>query len=394
MTYAGNRTIHDADSHVMEPPGTLEKYIEKKHLKDFERLCSYRQNEIGTYEAALKLQEDEEFRAGAEENLMTRKRYESYGGYIKEDRSKALDLFGYASQLTFTSTVLSNFDLEHRAEPVLAAATARGHNRMMTDFCSDDPRMLATGIIPMIDPQTSVDVAKECIDMDCKGLIIPSRCPADRSPSHKDYDAVWAIAQEAGVPILFHLGGGERMGRNYLENGRGKVLDAFGGDENFTSLEFIAVPLSVQQSMAALIFDGICDRFPNLKFGCMELGASWVPGWMKWMDFTVKSFKRGEERLQKLSAKPSEIAQRQLRVSPFYGENVGWIMDNGCEDMLMFASDYPHFEGGRDPIGGFERYMQSSSAATKKKFYRDNYLDLMGDCLDASLHDHPSVQAA
>ena len=32
MPYVEGQTVHDADSHVMELPGTLERYIEAKHL--------------------------------------------------------------------------------------------------------------------------------------------------------------------------------------------------------------------------------------------------------------------------------------------------------------------------------------------------------------------------
>ncbi len=37
--------------------------------------------------------------------------------------------------------------------------------------------------------------------------------------------------------------------------------------------------------------------------------------------------------------------------------------------------------------------LQNTSEAEQKRFYRDNFIDLMGAGLDASLHDHPSVAA-
>ena len=46
----------------------------------------------------------------------------------------------------------------------------------------------------------------------------------------------------------------------------------------------MAIPHSVMQTLAALIIDGVLDRFPRLKFGAIELGASWLPGWMRSMD--------------------------------------------------------------------------------------------------------------
>jgi len=62
--------------------------------------------------------------------------------------------------------------------------------------------------------------------------------------------------------------------------------------------------------------------------------------------------------------------------------------------MLLFSSDFPHVEGGRNPIKRFEENLGNSSDVARQKFYRDNFIDLMGPSLPADLHDHPSVRAA
>ncbi len=275
----------------------------------------------------------------------------------------------------------------------LALAAARAHNRMNADFCSVDRRLLATGYVPLIDFEAAPEIAREAIELGCKGLVIPSACPRTHAPSHVALDPLWATAQEAGVPILFHVGGEEKMRESYFENGLPPVKDFHGGDENFTSLSFMAIPLSLWQTMAALIFDGVLDRFPELKFGVIEQGASWVPSWMRFMDSAFEAFRKGEERLQKLSDRPSEIARRQLRVTPYPHEPSGWIIANAGEEMLLFSSDYPHVEGGRNPIKRFETSLGNASERAKQRFYCDNFVDLMGPGLDPSLHDHPSVAA-
>jgi predicted TIM-barrel fold metal-dependent hydrolase len=143
--------------------------------------------------------------------------------------------------------------------------------------------------------------------------------------------------------------------------------------------------------MVMLIVDGVCDRFPNLKFGAIELGASWVPSWLQFMDAGYGAFRKGEERLKKLSAKPSDIARRQFRVTPYPHENCRWIIENSSEDMCLFSSDFPHVEGGRNPLKRFNETMEGLSDTAHGKFYRDNFIDLMGLGLDESLHDHPDI---
>ena len=46
--------------------------------------------------------------------------------------------------------------------------------------------------------------------------------------------------------------------------------------------------------------------------------------------------------------------------------------------MCLFSSDYPHVEGGRNPIKRFEESLRPLSEAQKQRFYVDNFADLMG----------------
>jgi hypothetical protein len=61
--------------------------------------------------------------------------------------------------------------------------------------------------------------------------------------------------------------------------------------------------------------------------------------------------------------------------------------------MLLFSSDYPHVEGGRNPLKRFEDNLGDASELARRKFYRDNFIDLMGAALPVDLHDHPCAGA-
>jgi predicted TIM-barrel fold metal-dependent hydrolase len=62
--------------------------------------------------------------------------------------------------------------------------------------------------------------------------------------------------------------------------------------------------------------------------------------------------------------------------------------------MLLFSSDFPHIEGGRNPLKRFNDSLQGVSEDVRRRFYRDNFIDLMGAGLDPALHDIPARQAA
>ena len=393
MAYVEGQTVHDADSHIMELPGAINGYVDPKVRDAFVEKIGKKGVLTEWFANADRKHDDAEFRAGAEANILLRKNYEALGAFRASDRPATLDHLGFTSQLVFTTACLSNFGLEQMGEVELAIEGARAHNRMMTEFCSVDRRLLATGYVPLIDRQRAPEIAREAIALGAKGLIIPSRHPPGFSPSHRELDPLWAVAQEAGLPILFHVGGEEKMHRDYLENGLPFVKDFHGGEENFTSLTFMAIPLSVWQTLSALVIDGVFDRFPNLKFGAIELGASWLPSLMKFLDSGCAAFGK-EERLQKLSGTPSEILRRQLRVTPYPHEDVRWIMENSGEEMVLFSSDFPHVEGGRNPLKRFNDSLQGVDDRRKRRFYRDNFINLMGAGLDRSLHDLPSLAAA
>jgi hypothetical protein len=55
-------------------------------------------------------------------------------------------------------------------------------------------------------------------------------------------------------------------------------------------------------------------------------------------------------------------------------EEVGLFIDQSNPDLYLFSSDYPHIEGGRNPIGRFEGALEGRSEAVKELFYAENFL--------------------
>jgi predicted TIM-barrel fold metal-dependent hydrolase len=70
--------------------------------------------------------------------------------------------------------------------------------------------------------------------------------------------------------------------------------------------------------------------------------------------------------------RPSEYLRRQVVVSPFAGEDVGWIIEQAGPEMVAFSSDYPHHEGTDDPIRRFEASMAGIAEPARRAFYSDN----------------------
>ncbi len=387
MPYAGDRLTYDADSHVHELPGWLDDLLEPDIFDRAQHVLGRpEQGKIDHVREKLTArQRDPEFRASDEQEILLRKGIEARGAFLSEDRPRVLDLLGFKGQLVFTSSALRLLtQVDHGDDVDLAYGFARAHNKWMVNFCSVDPRLFPVAYVPFIDIERAGTFTTETIEGGAKTIMISSAVPTKYSQSHIGFDKVWAQAEEAGVPIVFHVGGGTRMDETYKANGLPPVKDFIGGDGNFTSVSFMAIPNAPMQTLSAMIFDGVFERFPNLKLGVIEQGASWVPGWMWSLDAAADAFSKNEERLARLSIKPSEYVQRQIRVAPYPHEPVGKIIAQTGPDVCMFSSDYPHPEGGRNPIKRFDDSLVGRTDEEIRRFYANNFMDLMGASLVAA----------
>jgi predicted TIM-barrel fold metal-dependent hydrolase len=73
-----------------------------------------------------------------------------------------------------------------------------------------------------------------------------------------------------------------------------------------------------------------------------------------------------------------------LKFTPFSGEPVGWMMEQAGSELFMFSTDYPHPEGGRDPLAKFEESLAGVGESEKACFYAKNMAELLGSRV--SLH--------
>lgn len=322
----------------------------------------------------------DEYRADEAAEIMNRKNFAATGAFIAEDRPRSLDLIGVASQLLFNTFHNRRLhDWEHTEDLDFSYGVARAHNRGMVEFCSVDPRLLPTCYVPLANFERTKKMAEEALAIGAAALLIPSGCPKGHSPSHIGLDPLWATAQEAGVPIVFHVGGtGDLIDPGYFQNGLPIPPDFHGGEENFRSVDYMGIPGPPMQTLATMIFDGVLERFPDLKFGVIEQGAIWLPSWMRQMESAFDAFVRHEERLQKLSLRPSEYVKRQIRATPYPTEDIGWITDQIGPEICLFSTDYPHVEGGRRPLERFERSLGDASDEVRNRFYAENFVDMMG----------------
>ena len=384
MSYAQHRKIIDADSHVIELDDFLHAVADEEH-KDLIPLMSS-QKELPVVEAGLargrelfeKRQKDPETMAKFEEAILdnTKSGWNRLGAFDSAERSHALDLFGYSIQWVLPT--FSFHQIAHTEDLDVLDAGSRTLNKAMANFCKTDERLKAIGYLPLqLGPEKALEIMKQGFEDGCYSFMIDTNEPNDKNISftHPDFDPIWNGFVKKKSPFVIHVavnGHYKAVSESFKNNGKTEL--ELGGDAPAGELGLMTINSSAELFLSAMIFDGVFERHPELKGISMEHGAFWLPSWLKALDYTASLFKRKRE----FKELPSETARRHIKVSPFAGEPVGWIIENVGPEMLVYASDYPHPEGTSDPIRKFEATMTDCDEETMNAFYHGNMEDLMG----------------
>ena len=391
MTYApSDRAIYDADSHIMELPDFLQKFADPS-IRDEMPAVSYSASIVTDEEVAEIVarggrHSDEhlsELLALGDRLIEKSKEIQALGAFDGQERKTAMDMLGFKKQLVFaTHSVAMPFSPSSKISPARRYGGARAHNRHMIDFCSHDERLLGVAIIPLDDPEHAIAELEFVLKSRLKAVWVPHRPCGDKSPGHVAFEPFWARLAEAGVPFVLHVGGSPlQLAKAWTNNGRAATKDWLGGGENLRTKDVAVLHQGPETFISMLLIEGVFERHPKLRGASVELGAGWVPSMLRRLDWVAKHWGRTDQTLASFKRTPSEQLTQQMAFTPFVFEEVGAFIDQSNSDLYLFSSDYPHVEGGRNPIARFETALGERTPDVRNKFYAENFLRIFQDRL-------------
>ena len=215
-------------------------------------------------------------------------------------------------------------------------AGARAHNRWLAELCATSPdRRAGVALVPILDDIDAavVEIARAHDSGLRGGILIPSMWEP-YAPYHDErYDPIWAVCQELDLPVHVHSGAADKA--------------SYGA---YVGIYITEVRWWSARPLWFLIWSGVFEQFPRLKFVVTECGAFWAADLLWTMD-TVFDREHGVAKLgaqltAHLSMRPSEYFDRNcfIGASNTRRRELARRYEIGVGN-IMWGNDFPHPEG-------------------------------------------------
>ena len=223
-------------------------------------------------------------------------------------------------------------------------AGLQAHNRWLADFCAEAPgRRAGVAQILLNDVDDACAAVRHASEHNLFGGILLPGVPPNHeiAPLWSDvYEPLWALCAERDVVVNHHSGGG---------------LPSFDlADPAARAVMLVEIPIYAHRALWHLIFGGVFERHPMLRFVLTEQGTSWVPGTLANLDWFALRMRIpeaaeshfGGEAVDRLSLTPSEYFRRNCFVGASFLRPVeSELRYEIGVDRIMWGADYPHSEG-------------------------------------------------
>jgi predicted TIM-barrel fold metal-dependent hydrolase len=339
MTSPSDRyVVISADGHAGAPLLEYKDYLEKRWQEEFDAWAA-------AFADPWSDLEEGDIKPGVASS-------DSTFSWDSAKRQAALDSQGIAGEVLFPNTAPPFFPAgvftvgapQTRAEYERRWAGLQAHNRWLVDFCAEAPgRRAGVGQIFLNDVDDAVAEIRWMKNAGLTGgILLPGDAVSANVPLYYPaYNPIWDVCAQLDMPVHRHA--------NLPGDANTPATGPAGPAIGLIESNFFA-----QRGLAHLIFAGVFERFPTLRFVVTESGAGWVPGYTAKLDAfcqmasvegSVTEFFAGPA-LATLSRRPSEYFATNCYVGASFmtGTEVDVRAKIGV-DRIMWGADLPHREG-------------------------------------------------
>jgi predicted TIM-barrel fold metal-dependent hydrolase len=222
----------------------------------------------------------------------------------------------------------------------MAAAFARAVNGWLkAEWLDREPRLRASLVVPLQDPDAAVaEIEHWAHDRRFVQVLVPAM--EEMPLGKRRYWPVYEAAARHQLPIGIHAGSAYRHPPTSV------------GWPTWHAEDYAAQSQAFQGQVTSFVTEGVFSKFPDLKIVLMESGVSWLPAYL----WRFSKFWRGiRSEVPWVDRDPAEIVREHVRltIQPFDApaDAVEKLIDHiGGTDMLLFASDYPHWQFDADDV--------------------------------------------
>src|SRR5215471_3838913 len=218
----------------------------------------------------------------------------------------------------------------------MAIAFARAlNNWIVKEWLDRDPRLRASIVVPLQNIEHAVDEIERCAP-DRRFVQVLLLAMGEAPLGRRQFWPLYAAADRNGLPIGIHAGSAYRH-----------PVTALGWPSYYIE-DYAAQSQAFQSQVASLISEGVFAKFPALKVVLIESGVTWLPGCL-WR--FSKCWRGLRSEVPWVDRSPAEIVRDHFRLTiqpldaPASPEAVERAIDHlRSDDMLLYASDFPHWQ--------------------------------------------------
>jgi predicted TIM-barrel fold metal-dependent hydrolase len=232
-----------------------------------------------------------------------------------EGRLRHMDELGVDIQVLYPTTMALG---ELTRKPDVDVAMSRSYNRWMADVWRQGGGRLRWIAVPgVLNMECALDQVRWSVDHGACGLMLRG-FERDRLVSNPYFFPLYELAQELNVPVTVHAGNATLSYETLVAG---------------SAWNSAKVP--VLSAFHHVLYDGLPDRFPRLRWGFIEAAAGWLP-------YMITDLRRRLVRDGRPPMKERPLADNRVYVACQTNDDLPYVINCVGEDNLVIGSDYGH----------------------------------------------------